>query len=306
MDDGGGRVEAPEERPEHRARRLWRACEPVHAVTYFAPESRAACEALGTRGFWPGYFAQRAAPLGAVGPGLVTALFHGFHPAFVARSVPAVWSVAGPETFLRVRLESVDAALRRLCGDALLTGPDVAEAAAIAREAALAAPTAGRGLAAATAALPWPDQPHLVLWHAQTLLRESRGDGHVAVLTAEGLDPAEALGLFDAEHRLNGLRERRGWPEDEWAAARARLVDRGLLDGAGELTAAGRALRAEVERRTDELADASWRAVGDERAERLVALVAPVTAAVVGGGAFAEGNPMGLVPLGSGSGAARG
>jgi hypothetical protein len=299
-------VEAPQVRREHRARRLWRACEPVHAVTYFAPEPRAACEALGTRGFWPGYFAQRAAPLGPVGAALVTALFHGFHPAFVARSLPAVWSVAPPETFLRVRLESVAAALRRLCGEAVLTGPGVAEAAAIAREAALAAPTAGRGLAAATAALPWPDEPHLVLWHAQTLLRESRGDGHVAALTTAGLEPAEALVLFDAEHRLHGLRERRGWPEDEWAAAGAGLVDRGLLDGSGHLTAEGRVLRTEVERRTDELADASWRSVGDERAERLVALVAPVTAAVVGGGAFADGNPMGLVPLAGGSGAGEG
>ena len=299
-------MEAPEEQREHRARRLWRACEPVHAVLYFAPEPRAACEALGTRGFWPGYFAQRAAPLGPVGPALVTALFHGFHPAFVARAVPAVWSVAPPESFLRLRLESVDAALRRLCGPDLLTAPGVAEAAAIAREAALAAPTAGRGLAAATAARPWPDEPHLVLWHAQTLLRESRGDGHVAALTAEGLEPAEALVLFGAEHGLTTLRERRGWPEDEWAAAGARLGDRGLLDGAGGLTAEGRALRVEVERRTDELAGASWRAVGDERAERLVALVAPVTAAVVVGGAFAGGNPMGLVPLASASASASG
>jgi hypothetical protein len=289
------------EQQEHRARRLWRACEPVHAVTYFAPEPRSACAALGLRGFWPGYFAQRAAPLGAVGPELVTALFHGFHPEFVARSVPAVWSAAEPEEFLRLRLGSVDAALRRLWGEELLGGPAVAEAAAIARDAALAAPTAGRGLAAAVAALPWPAAPHLVLWHAQTLLRESRGDGHVAVLTAAGLDPAEALVLFAAEHGLDALRERRGWSEQEWAQAGARLADRGLLDGSAALTAAGRALRADVERRTDELADASWRAVGDERAERLVALVAPLTAAVVAGGAFAAGNPMGLVPL-SGAG----
>jgi hypothetical protein len=281
---------------EHRARRTWRALEPVHAVTYFAPESRAAGEALGIRGFWRGYFAQRAAPLGAAPPELVTALFHTFAPGFVARSVPAVWAAAAPEVFLRARLEAVDLALRRLLGEDVVAGPEVAEAAAIAREAALAAPTAGRGLAAANAALDWPTAPHLVLWHAQTLLRESRGDGHVAALVVAGLDPVETLVLFDAEMRLDGLRERRGWSEEAWAGAHERLVGRGLLDGAA-LSPAGRALRAEVEARTDALADVSWQAVGDGRAARLADLATPLVSAIIAGGAFMERNPMGLRPL---------
>lgn len=298
-----GRVAVPEEeavgvveQTEHRARRMWRALEPVHAVTYFAPESRSACEAVGLRGFWRGYFAQRAAPLGAASAALVTALFHSFHPSFVARSVPAVWEAAAPDVLLRVRLEAVDAALRRLLTDEVVGGAAVVEAAGIAREAALAAPLVGRGLAASVAALDWPDAPHLVLWHAQTLLRESRGDGHVAALVVAGLDPVEALVLFGADLGLTDLRERRGWSEEEWAAGERRLADRGLL-GDGALTARGRALRAEVESRTDELADASWRAVGDARAERLARLAAPLVSAVVAGGAFLDGNPMGLRPL---------
>lgn len=278
---------------------MWRALEPVHAVTYFAAESRDACAALGLRGFWRGYFAQRAAPLGAAPPELVTALFHSFHPAFVARSVPEVWSVAAPEVLVRVRREAVDAALRRLLSAEVVQGPAVAEAAEIARAAALAAPLAGRGMAGATAALDWPDAPHLVLWHAQTLLRESRGDGHVASLLVAGLDPVESLVLIGADLGLDDLRERRGWSEQEWAEARTRLAGRGLLDGA-RLTPEGRAVRAEIEARTDALADVSWQAVGDAAAARLVELSAPLVSAIVAGGAFMAGNPMGLRPLAPG------
>lgn len=283
---------------------MWRAVEPLHAVTYFAPESKACCDALGTKGYWMSYFALRAAPLGAVSPEVVTALFYNFHPAFVARAVPDVWAVAPPQRFLQARVEAIDAALRRLLGEDVVASPELAEAAEIARDAALAAPTVGRALAAANAALNWPDAPHLVLWHAQTVLREQRGDGHVAALLTAGLDPAEALVLFAADSDLDGawMRQRRGWSEQEWSAAVQRLVERGLFvdadaEGVGGLTAAGRALRDDVEAHTDTLADAPWSAVGAARAERLVELVAPFVAAVLAGEGFLPVNPMGLRPL---------
>ena len=284
---------------EARARRMWRALEPVHAVTYFAPESQQACTALGTRGFWMSYFALRAAPLGPAPAELVTAVFYNFHPGLVRRAVPDVWSVASPERYLTVRLEAVDEALRRLLGADLLASPQMAEAAEIARAAALAAPTAGRPLAAANAALSWPDRPHLQLWQAQTVLREHRGDGHVAALLTAGLDPAEALLLFAADLDLDSdwLRTRRGWSEPEWAGARERLAERGLIEPTGPLTPGGRAAREAVERCTDELADHPWAAVGDERANRLVELVAPLVAAIVAGEGFLPVNPMGLRPL---------
>jgi hypothetical protein len=287
------------DRTEARARRMWRALEPVHAVTYFAPESQHACTALGPRGFWMSYFALRSAPLGAAPAELVTALFYNFHPGLVRRAVPDVWSVASPQRYLGVRLEAVDQALRRLLGADLLASAGVAEAAEIARSAALAAPTAGRPLAAANAALSWPDPPHLQLWQAQTVLREHRGDGHVAALLTAGLDPVEALLLFAADQDLDGdwLRARRGWSEAEWARGRERLVERGLIEPAGSLTSAGRAARAAVERCTDELADRPWAEVGDERANRLVELVAPLVAAIVAGEGFLPVNPMGLRPL---------
>ncbi|MCE0763994.1 hypothetical protein LWC35_13885 [Pseudonocardia kujensis] len=289
---------------EHRARRMWRALEPLHAVTYFAPEAREAGESLGLRGFWRGYFGQRAAPLGPVPAEVVTALFYNFAPGFVARSVPGIWSVATPAQLLDARLAAVDAALRRALGDVDTAG--IAEAAELARAAATAASTAGRALAAANAALPWPDAPHLVLWQAQTILREQRGDGHVAALVGAGVDPVEALVLFAGAQGLAGdwLRERRGWTVEEWETARTRLADRGLVEpGAGEtvadtgLTDAGRALCAEVEARTDVLADEAWRALGDARAERLVELAGPLVERVLAAGDFLEQNPMGMRPL---------
>jgi hypothetical protein len=289
-----------EQQVEARARRMWRAVEPVHTVTYFAPESRTACDALGTKGFWMSYFALRSAPLGPGPAELVTALFYSFHPAMVARAVPDVWAAAAPERFVAARLESVDAALHRLLGAELLGSPEVAEAAGIARDAASAAPTAGRALAAANAALDWPEAPHLVLWHAQTVLREHRGDGHVAALLIAGLDPVEALVVFAAGGSAEAakLRERRGWSDQEWAGAVDRLASRGLLDGTEVITDAGRAVVAEVESHTDALADVPWATVGDARAERLVGLVEPLVAGILAGGGFMVDNPMGLRPLG--------
>ena len=260
---------------EHRARRLWRALEPYHAVVYFAPESQAACTKLGTRGYWMSYFALRAAPLGTAPPELVAALFYGFAPRLVARAVPDTWRVAAPERFLAVRLEAVDAALHRFLGAETLRSAEVAEVAGLARDAALAAPTAGRAMAAANAALPWPGPPHLVLWHAQTVLREQRGDGHVAALLTAGLDPVESLALHAAEIAMDPtwMRTRRGWTEDEWAAGVDGLVERRLLSRDGALTDAGRACRATVEAHTDALADAPRAALGDARAARLTELL---------------------------------
>lgn len=287
-----------DEAGESRARSMWRGLEPYHAIVYFAPEPQAACAELGTRGYWMSYFALRAAPLGAAPPELITSLFYGFAPRLVARAVPDTWAVAPPERYLAVRLAAVDAALHRVLGAEVLGSDAVAEAAELAREAALAAPTAGRALGAANSALPWPDAPHLVLWHAQTVLRELRGDGHVAALLIAGLDPVECGALLAAEigQDQEWMRTRRGWTEQEWADGMARLAARGLLTAEGAVTASGRALRAEVERHTDALADGAWAALGDERADRLVALAAPLVRTITASDSFLHDNPMGLRP----------
>jgi hypothetical protein len=260
------------------ARRMWRLTEAYHIVTYFTPQSRAATDALGCKGGWMGYFGTRAAPLGAAPPELVTATFYNFHPSRVARALPDAWAIASPQRFLAARLSGVEAALRDLLGDELLGGAELAEAAELAGAAAQNAPTAGRPLAAANAILPVPAQPHLALWQATTVLRESRGDGHVAALVTAGLDPCETLVLFAAEHGIAGeqMRKWRGWSEPEWAGAVRRLTERGLLDGEDRLTAPGRELRSWVEERTDAAASAPWDALGEARTERLATLLAPL------------------------------
>jgi len=257
---------------------MWRLTETYHVVTYFSPQFRTATDALGCKGGWMGYFATRAAPLGAAPPQLVTAVFYNFHPSRVARSLPEAWSIASPQRFLTARLAGVDAGLRDLLGDDVLAGAEMAEAAELAGAAARHAPTAGRPLAAANIVLPVPEQPHLALWHATTLLRESRGDGHVAALVTAELDPCEALVLFAADHAIAGEQMRlwRGWSEPEWAAAVRRLTERKLIEGSDRLSDAGRELRSWVEERTDAAARAPWDALGEERTQRLATLLAPL------------------------------
>ncbi|MFG3529502.1 hypothetical protein ACGF8B_22495 [Streptomyces sp. NPDC047917] len=279
-----------------RVRRMWHLLEPLHAVLYYAPESFEEAAALGLRTDerWPSYFAWRAAPLGEAGAGRVVETFHSFSPAMVDEYVPAAWSVASPDAVLAARRRAVDRAYRTLLGEAV-AAPETAEAAALVRRVAVAADTDGRPLAAANAALPWPDEPHLVLWHAATVLREHRGDGHLAALVGAGLDPVESLVSFAA---IGAARPEvfasRGWSDEEWREARQRLVKRGLLTEDGVATEAGRALRAEVERRTDEAAAAPWRALGEEERERLVELLGPLWVAVIGSGLLPSETTLGI------------
>lgn len=278
------------------ARAMWVRFETYHDVTYFTPESRAATDALGCKGGWMGYFGMRAAPLGAASPEVVTAVFYNFAPARVGRALPDAWAVASPEAYLRTRLSGVDGALRRLLPADVLEGSELAEAAALLRSAASHAPTAGRPLAAANGALPWPAQPHLALWQATTRLRESRGDGHVAALVSAGLDPCETLVAYGADRGLpdDYMRAARGWSEPEWAAARERLIDRDLLTTTGALTEAGVALRAWIESRTDEAAALPWLAIGEEATARAAALLTPIALRIAEGNEAMALNPMAL------------
>ena len=277
------------------ARRMWPAFETYHAHIYFVPEAAEAYRRLGLKGGWMGYFASRSAPLGAASPELVTAVFFNFHPAMVARALPDAWGLASPEDVIAARLQTADVALRRLIPDHV-GSPAEAEAAALAREAVEVPGLAGRPLFAALRSLPWPDEPHLVLWHACTLLREHRGDGHVASLTAAGLDGCEAHVTVTATGAVprSTLQDNRKWSDEEWSAAEERLRSRGWLDAAGNLTDAGRAGRAGVEARTDELAEDPWRALGSERTERLLGLLTPMARAINAAGGVPVPNPVGV------------
>lgn len=278
-----------------RARDMWKVLEPYHGMIYFAPEAREAYAEAGLKGYWMGYFASRSAPLGPVGPEIVAAIFYNFHPRMVARAIPDAWRFSSPERVLAARYGAADVALRRLLGDAV-EWPAITEAAELARTAAMACDVAGRPLFAAYSALPWPDAPHLRLWHAATLLREYRADGHMASLLAGGIDGIEAhvtlvgTGVVPRE----AIQPHRGWSDEEWEAAEARLRARGWLDERGMLTAAGREARRAVEAHTDAAAMRPWEMLGDDGCARLHALVFPLSDTIIRTGGMPMPNPLGL------------
>ncbi|OMC42941.1 hypothetical protein [Mycobacterium sp. IS-1264] len=275
------------------ARRFYDRFEPVHAATYFAPEARAALDGLGYRGFWMGYFAARSAPLGIVPTEVVTATFYNFAPERVAKALPAAWQIAGPQAALHARQESAVAALSRY---GIIVDENVRTAAELAAKAARQAPFDGRPLFAANLALPWPDDPLAALWHATTLLREQRGDGHVAVLAAAGISGRESNVLHAAAGKVprDYIARTRDYDEDAWRQQEQRLAERGLLDGDGSLTAAGRQLKDHIETSTDALALSALDALSDDEVEALFRALTPIARAVIAGGDVPAVTPMNL------------
>jgi hypothetical protein len=269
--------------PAQTARTMWTLFEPIHAVTYFTPQARAACEQAGLRGFWRGYFAGRAAPLGPVGAAVVTASFYNFAPAFVARAIPGVWQLVAPEAALRIRLAGAVSAL-----GGLLDGreAEVTAAADLLWQAAGELDCAGRVLAAANAALPVPDGGSsglARLWQAATLLREHRGDGHFAAMAAADIDGCEAVALRCClDLRREDLQPVRGWTDQEWEAALGRLADRGWVGADRELTAAGRDAHAAVENTTDHAAARPWARLGPEATADVAKVLTPLALACAG------------------------
>ena len=275
------------------ARRFFNRFEPVHGLTYFAPEVRAALDGLGYRGFWMGYFAARSAPLGQVPPEIVTAVFYNFAPERVAKALTGAWAVAGPEAALRARHESAVAALRRY---GVTDDDSLQTAARLAGTAAKHAGADGRPLFAANRALPWPDEPVLALWHTCTLLREHRGDGHVAVLTAEGVSGRESNVLHAAAGKVprDYIMRARDYDDVSWQQHERALAERGLLDDAGALTVAGAKLKEHIESKTDRLALSALDALDDDDVEALFQALTPITRLVIAGGDIPATTPMGL------------
>jgi hypothetical protein len=259
-------------------RRIYWLSETVHNLNYFAPESRAATDALACKGLWMGYFGQRAAPMGTIGPDAAAALFVSFSPAMLRRALPDVWTVAPPERFLSLRMEVTDRVYRRVWGEKVAEDSAMTELAELTARAVAAMPTLGRPLAAANQALPLPNQPQLAFWQSLTTLREHRGDAHVALLAADGLDSVQALILACAygKYPAELMRSGRKWSEDEWQQGVQTLAARGLVTVDGALTEQGRAHRSELEAATDRLAAAPYLALGSPAADRLTELLVPV------------------------------
>jgi hypothetical protein len=275
---------------------MWSLFEPIHAVTYFAPQARSAFEAAGLRGFWRGYFAGRSAPLGPVGAGPVLAAFYGFAPQMVTRALPDVWTRITPSAALSARVAGAVAALR-----AVLPAADFDEVSSLLREAALGIDRPGRVLGSANADLPWPEaDPLAVLWHAATILREHRGDGHVAALLVAGLDGCETLvwrsSLVEPSSARALLQPARGWTDDEWSAAASRLTERGWLTPDGRATDEARQAYESAEATTDRLAAGPWDRLGEKDTERCRELLTPL--AREAWTYLPEPNPIGVGSIG--------
>ena len=272
------------------AGQLSRALDRLHSTIYFAPEANDKFRELGLENQRMQYFASRSAPMGPVGAKVVAATFYNFNPELVAKSIPAAWEIASPPDVTRVRYELVDSLVPRILGDTRIRSAEFAHSTAIVRRTAEAIPNAdGRPLYAGHAELDWPDTPHGQLWHAITLLREYRGDGHIAALVSHGLSGAEALIThvatgtgFDPEFG----RKLRGYSREQWDETVDTLRARNVLDDAGQLTTAGDALRAKIEDLTDELAYPPWRTVPDDDVAEMVALGETIGDAVLEAGVF--------------------
>lgn len=274
-------------------RRLWVLAESYHAIIYFAPEKVEAYKAAGLKGGWMGYFASRAAPMGAVGSEAVADAFYNFHPDMVARAIPDAWRYSSAEMVVRARYLAARAALERLIPAE--AHPEVQAALHVARRALDAMSFEGRPLAAAWGALPWPEDPLLALWHACTVWREYRGDAHVAALRSKGLGPVEALLTHAAAGATSeeALRTNRGWSEDEWEAARRGLIERGLMDATG-LTDKGRAVRDRVEQLTDRASAEPWAKVGEGDTAIFMDAMRVLVHHILRNGGSPFPNPMGL------------
>ncbi|HEY2215333.1 MAG TPA: hypothetical protein VGH31_09775, partial [Acidimicrobiales bacterium] len=214
------------------ARKTWRTLEPLHGMIYFAPEAAQAYAELGVKGT-RGYFASRSAPMGAVSAEVVIATFYNFNPELVHAAIPSAWEITTPEALIAARFTAVDAACRRVLGDEAVDSPEMARAAELARIIAedVSVHIEGRPLCAGHMTLEWPEASHLVLWHAQSILREYRGDAHVALLLTHGLSGIDALITHAAAGDVPSsiLQSSRGWSDDQWATANASMCERGWV-----------------------------------------------------------------------------
>jgi hypothetical protein len=260
------------------ARRMFDLVEPIGVIPYSADEPNEAMFALGFTNYWDTYFAGRAAPLGSTVPAdVVHALFYSFAPGEVARHIPKVWSTTTPEAAIAARQEGCVNALRRVLGDLVETA-HFARAVELLTRAATSAPIEGRPMYAALRTLPLPEESMARLFHAASLLREHRGDGHVAALMVEGVGGLEAhvllaldLGIpattFGRIHHL---------PSALLADLIEKMKDRGLVEDEETFTAAGRQVKDRVEALTDQLAVAPYEVLEPGELDELTAALEPL------------------------------
>jgi hypothetical protein len=261
------------------ARRMFELVEPIGVIPYSADEPNEAMFALGFTDYWDTYFAGRAAPLGITPAEVVDALFYNFAPGEVARHIPKVWRTTTPEAALAARRMGCVAALRRILGDQT-NAPAFARAADLLLEAATSAPLEGRPMYAALRSIPGPDEVVARLFHAASLLREHRGDGHIAALMSEGVGGLEAHVLFALDMGMPAERFGRvhHLPRPQLALVIDGLRERGLIADDGSLSERGRGVRHRVEALTDDLAAKPYERLEPSELDELVTILEPLAA----------------------------
>jgi len=264
------------------ARRMFELTEPIGVIPYSADEPNEAMFALGFTDYWDTYFAGRAAALGLVGPEVVDALFYNFAPGEVARHIPRVWHTTTPEAAIAARRAGCVMALQRILGDHV-DSPAFARAADLLTEAATTAPFEGRPMYAALRALPIPDDVVARFFHAASLLREHRGDGHIAALMSEGVGGLEAHVLYalDAGTPPREFGRIHHLPSVQLDAVIGGLRDRGLVDDEEGFTESGRAAKRRIEALTDDLASAPYRSLDPGDLGELMGILEPFAALLV-------------------------
>jgi hypothetical protein len=265
------------------ARKLRNVTEPIAAGVYFAPEAIGGYKELGLD-YFEGYFCSRSACLGAAPWSVVCAAFGAFKPATVESAVVTGRTKATPEQLLHKRLAGATAQLERLIGDEAAPG-DIARATEILYSMTDGIDPSGRMLFSGLSVLPRPETPFGALWHAADLVREHRGDGHIAAWIPH-VDSTEITVMTELAW---GIPPRsyvftRGWTEEEVDAAYDRLRERGLIAG-DALTDAGTELREQIERTTDLGNREVVERLGD-RADELFALLGPWARTIVAGGGY--------------------
>lgn len=280
------------DRVQSAERRLWRAYEPIHAICYFHPHFAATMNETGLTGWWNGYFAGRAAPLGPTPSQVVTSLFYGFSPAMVDRAVPKIWTRVSPEAAIEARFDAAETVLAEHAGAGSLD--DLHRVTDGLERAIDALPFDGRALASAWHSVRRPDSILQRLWLAATILREHRGDGHVIAATANGLTGLEASITHIASGQVSRrvIQENRGWTDEQWQIAHLALRERGILADDDSLTTRGTALRDRIEDLTDQLAAPSVHALND--AAGTIDVLTSLARLLVDRGAVPVPNPIGV------------
>ncbi len=264
------------------ARRMFELVEPIGVIPYSAVEPNEAMFALGFTNYWDTYVAGRAAPLGLVPAEVVDALFYNFAPGEVARHIPKVWRTTTPEAAIAAREMGCVNALRRILGDRV-DSPAFARAAELLMKAAISAPVEGRPMYAALRTISITDDVVARLFHAASMLREHRGDGHIAALMVQGVGglaahvlvaldmnmPAEKFGRI---HRL---------PAAQLATVIDGMRDRGLIGEEGVLSEQGRAVKQRVESLTDDLAAKSYESLESGELDELIEALEPLAKLLV-------------------------